>query len=404
MHPRHNLSPAPAGDFTGFNGYPRSHIARLNPDGSLDPDFNAGTDGLIRSIVVQPGGYIAVGGSFATVNSLAENGWADHPNFVRFFPDGTPQTMFDLGGANGTVNVIKQQADGRLLLGGEFTQAAYRPRNYIARLNLDGSLDAGFDAGVLGPVYSIALQADGRIVLGGRFSQVGGQPRSYLARLNADGTLDSSFNPLPPPAYVSSVAAQADGRILVAGPMNRPSGSYYYVSLVRLNQDGTLDAAFPAAIGSAYNLPPAVILLQADGRVLVGGKDFAVYPQSVNQSGHYQSCLARVLNTEAATQSLSVDPSGGVITWQRGGTAPEVNTVSFEYSTDGFNFATLGTGTRVPGGWRLSGLALPRNQPPYVRARGFYPASGAGYESSPYVETVRVVSIPGGAGGASSSE
>ena len=43
--------------------------------------------------------------------------------------------------------------------------------------------------------YSIAVQADGKILVGGCFTSIGGQARNYIARLNADGTVDATFNP-----------------------------------------------------------------------------------------------------------------------------------------------------------------------------------------------------------------
>jgi hypothetical protein len=59
----------------------------------------------------------------------------------------------------------------------------------IARLNPDGTLDATFKPEVNGTVFSIAEQADGKIVVGGAFTQLGWQTRNRIARLNADGSL-----------------------------------------------------------------------------------------------------------------------------------------------------------------------------------------------------------------------
>ncbi len=78
-----------------------------------------------------------------------------------------------------------------------------------------------FDPGVSGApnktaVYALAVQLDGKVVLGGNFTNVAGQPRNYIARLNADGTLDTRFNPgTDGPVY--SLLVQADGKILVGG-------------------------------------------------------------------------------------------------------------------------------------------------------------------------------------------
>ena len=73
-------------------------------------------------------------------------------------------------------------------------------RNYIGRLNADGSLDTSFDPGANGNVVALAVQADGKILVGGALTTLGGggtgtTTRNYIGRLNADGSLDTSFDP-----------------------------------------------------------------------------------------------------------------------------------------------------------------------------------------------------------------
>ena len=41
------------------------------------------------------------------------------------------------------------------------------------------------------------VQPDGKVVIGGDFTQVDGYARNHVARLNPDGSLDTSFNPVP---------------------------------------------------------------------------------------------------------------------------------------------------------------------------------------------------------------
>ena len=85
----------------------------------------------------------------------------------------------------------------------------------LARLNADGSLDNSFQ-GVAGSYPScIAVQADGKILLGGWFSSLNSQTRNYIGRLNSDGTLDA-FSPVTDSA-VLCLSVQSDTRILAAG-------------------------------------------------------------------------------------------------------------------------------------------------------------------------------------------
>ncbi|NLE76984.1 MAG: delta-60 repeat domain-containing protein [Chloroflexi bacterium] len=98
-------------------------------------------------------------------------------------------------GANGTVQALVVQPDGKILVGGGFTSLGGEPCNRIARLNAEGSLDAAFDPNADFTVNALALQPDGKILVGGDFGSVGGQAHHGVARLNTDGTPDDSFAP-----------------------------------------------------------------------------------------------------------------------------------------------------------------------------------------------------------------
>ncbi len=69
----------------------------------------------------------------------------------------------------------------------------------------------------------------------------------------------------------------------------------------------------------------------------------------------------------AATHTLL--PSMTAIAWQHAGTAPEFWRVSFECSTNGFDWNYLGDAMPGTNQWTLSGLSLPLRA--LVRARGF---------------------------------
>ena len=101
-------------------------------------------------------------------------------------------------GADGGVNALAVQSDGRILVGGWFTNLGSLTRHSIGRLHADGTVDDAFDPGA-GGVYPyvncLAVQPDGKILAGGSFTTLAGQTRTGIGRLNADGTLDSGFNP-----------------------------------------------------------------------------------------------------------------------------------------------------------------------------------------------------------------
>lgn len=60
-----------AGKFSAVRGVPRGNIARVNADGTLDPDFDPSLSGGIHCIALQPDGKILLGGDFT---SLSPNG------------------------------------------------------------------------------------------------------------------------------------------------------------------------------------------------------------------------------------------------------------------------------------------------------------------------------------------
>ena len=174
------------------------------------------------------------------------------------------------------------QSDGKILVGGYFTTIGGVARNYIARLNPDGSIDTAFNPNANNILSSIAVQADGKILIGGRFTTIGGVARSYIARLNPNGSVDATFNPngttrrtlpgIPGSGNVNgsvgSIGVQADGKVLIGGSF-ATIGGVTRNTIARLNSDGNLDIGFNANFATVA--PPFVvksIALQADGKIL----------------------------------------------------------------------------------------------------------------------------------------
>ena len=386
------------GAFTTLRRQPRNWIGRLNADGSLDSSFNPGADdGLVpgvNSLAVQADGKILVGGDFLTLAGQTRN------YIGRLNADGSVDTSFNpglrgiynthSGITNGFVNCIAVQADGKILVGGYFAGLDGQA-NCLGRLNANGSLDSSFNPGANAEAFSLAVQADGKILVGGAFDTLGGQTRNCLGRLNADGSLDSSFNP-GASSYVYSLAVQADGKILVGGDFSTLGGQTRdYIG--RLNADGSLDSSFnPGAGGLVANSHPFVysLAVQADGKILVGGGFTTLGGQTRNNIG-------RLNNTGPATQSLSYD--GSTIKWLRGGTGPEVWRTTFDFSTNAVNWVSLGAGTRIgglpagqAGGWQLTNTSLPSTKGT-IRARGF--VTGGEYNGSAwFVESGLSVVVP----------
>lgn len=169
---------------------------------------------------------------------------------------------------NGTVAATALQADGKVVIGGSFTDVGGAPHNRLARLNADGTPDTGFTPDVNDTVNCVLVQPDGKIVIGGPFNLVNGVARNRIARLNENGTLDTAFNPNGDTGEVMSLALQADGKILVAGSFS-DIGSSGRSRLVRLEPGGSVDSSFNPSVGGSS--PVRCVVVQPDGMILIGG-------------------------------------------------------------------------------------------------------------------------------------
>ena len=196
----------------------RNRIARVETDGRVDQtvDLNigfAGDNGDVLVTVVQPDGKTLIGGGFTSVSGVPRN------NIARLNTDGTVDTAFNPN-ANSTVFSIAVQPDGKILAGGPFTSIGAQMRSNIARLNATNGLADSSTR--MRAVMLLHRGADRRQDCGGAFTSIGGQPRNHIARLDATTGLADSFDPNANDT-VGSIAVQADGKILVSGGFNGPN-------------------------------------------------------------------------------------------------------------------------------------------------------------------------------------
>lgn len=164
-------------------------IVRVGPDDRFDTTFpslipnGAGTGSAVSSLAVDDQGRILLGGPFQTTFSTG----SEHKFIARLNNNHTVDNTF-APNLNGNVEAIAIQSDGRAIIGGLFTSVDGQTRNRVARLHSDTAgtsfLDLSFDPNAGGTVRALAVQANGRIVLGGDFTTVGGQTRSRVARLD----------------------------------------------------------------------------------------------------------------------------------------------------------------------------------------------------------------------------
>ncbi|MBL8299813.1 MAG: delta-60 repeat domain-containing protein [Rhodanobacteraceae bacterium] len=229
---------------------------------SVVDGFDPSAEWPVFALALQTDGKILVGGNFRRIAGQ------QRAYLARLNVDGSLDTGFANTSLDAAVRAIAIQPDGKILVGGYFRNSGATSRNRILRLNSNGGIDAGFDpgTGADGPaVYALAVQGDGKIVMAGVFKAVNGQTRSNLARLNSNGTVDSSFAPSVD-GRILALSLDAAGKIVIGGGFSSVH-SQIRNNLARLNSDGSLDASFdPNANGSVESL-----LRQTDGKWVVGG-------------------------------------------------------------------------------------------------------------------------------------
>jgi len=242
------------GNFSSYNGTPVNKIIRLNSDGTVDGTFNSGTgfDQVVYTISIQSDGKILVGGFFSQYNGVPYN------RLIRLNSDGSVDNSFTIGtGFNNTIFDIKQQVDGKKLIFGGFTVFNGVAHNSLVRLNNDGSIDNTFNTGVgfNGATYS-GLIDDGKVVVLGDFFEYSGQTHRNIARLNQDGSIDNTFNSgngflrTSGTSYTLSVSNYL-GKYFITGDFNTYDGDSSN-GLIRLNNDGTIDNTFNVGTGLVF--------------------------------------------------------------------------------------------------------------------------------------------------------
>jgi len=178
------------------------------------------------------------------------------------FGGGVVRQAVDVG--EDYANAVAVQPDGKVIVAGSSATADGTVISLV-RLNRDGGLDTTFGTGgkVLTRVgtnggdvaQAIALQGDGKILVAGASDQGGTGLDFAVVRYQADGSLDTTFGNggkvvadfAGDADRAEALLVQADGRIVVGGEANTGSGAGgrgVDFALLRLNADGTLDAGF----------------------------------------------------------------------------------------------------------------------------------------------------------------
>ncbi len=288
-------------------------LRRYNASGSDDTSFgNNGKSTLFiqdvnraLGIALQQDQKIVVAGYSRSYTSIVDG--YDF-NVVRYSTNGVPDVSF---GNNGIIaakfdssndicsKVLIQPDDKIITIGVKKTYqfgTAGKELIAISRTNTDGNLDTTFGTNGkvvsdLGQDYSVInnaiVQQDGKILVSCGTATFGNYYEYSLIRYNNNGSLDTSFgnNGRTTLGYITSVLPLPNGKISIATAVYDAQNNAS-LNLKRLNNDGSLDATFENNVMVNINGTPASIYstLQLDGKIVV----VASTPNQVGKIGFYK--------------------------------------------------------------------------------------------------------------------
>lgn len=271
------------GIFTQFKGINTGFIARINPDGTLDTDFNdaigVGADAQLTAIALQSNGQLIISGDQSNFNGVAVQ------SIFRLNADGTTDTTFSTN--TGTVTgralqIVIDPSTDAIFGVGHVSLVGSTTANGVFKTDINGNIDAAFygnfGAGLpTGGTAAIACaeQANGQFVIGGNFVTFNGNTRDHLIRINADGTEDATFYTNLGTGGVNgavlAVAIEAAQTVLISGNFT-DIGTTATPGAARLSTAGLIDTTFTSNLGTGgAGNNAATIAVQSDGLIILAG-------------------------------------------------------------------------------------------------------------------------------------
>jgi hypothetical protein len=278
--------------------------ALAQPSASAREDFWT-TDGSVNTILVT-NGVAYIGGSFNSVGPRRsfgaildrQTGEAD-PYF--------PKVLFNprSPSRNGVISAIAPDGSGGWFIGGTFTNLGGLPRNGLAHVFSDGTVDSVWNpapeltrelAGTATPARAILLWRN-QVYVAGSFTGIGGFAYTNLAALDAvtGEALDWAPNPN---GRLSTMAIDGD-TLYVAGSFRR---------LANQDRDGL--AAFDLQTGNLTSWNPWNPSLPVVNAIAVSGGNVYVAGSFTNIGGHSRSNLAALSAVTGVATEWNPAPNG----------------------------------------------------------------------------------------------
>jgi uncharacterized delta-60 repeat protein len=188
------------GDFTSYDGDYCFRVARVKPDGRRDSTFTAlpGSSAVIYDMALQPDGKIIIAGNLNTYD------FQSRKKLARLLPNGGLDPSFYVSqGADVGIGATALLDNGQLLIGGGFKTYNSDSAGGLALLDNSSVRVSSFNPNGKGAndgIADIQIQPDGKILISGFFTSYNGTPRKRIARLY------NCLTPQPDSIYGSSYA------------------------------------------------------------------------------------------------------------------------------------------------------------------------------------------------------
>ncbi len=281
------------GHFTQIGGQNATNLAAIGTggSGSLIVNWAPRVNAPVNALLVD-GTWLLTGGNFSLVNNNTIALGIAKLDLATAVSDEGFSTQVS---APGTVNAIVRQADGKIIVGGDFWLSGQVVRPHLARINADGTLDGTWEPATDGTVNALAVTGT-NLFVGGVFANIGGKSRNGLAKVDVGGTdlVDSAWNPgTTSSAEVYALAADA-GKVYIGGR--------------NLGINGQNSISFARASASGNGVADTNWTSVADGAVrsiLISGTNVFVGGEFNTIHGQARPALARFNTTGNGTVDTS---------------------------------------------------------------------------------------------------
>ena len=334
------------GFFSHVGGVPRSNLAHVLADGSVDPDFDPSPDGAVNAIVVA-GGRLYVGGYFARIAGVFRS------HLAAFDVHDGKVLEWDLQ-LNDYVYVLAAHQD-TLYVGGAFTSLGGTLYGGLAAIDASGAVQQDWRPIANGRVKALAVSND-TVYAAGEFGMVNSSPHDGIVALDRQtGKPSSSWMP----TFNSDVAAlAASGDILYVGGDFTLVNGQQRLSLAAIDANGQPTAWQPkvsswvnalALVGDTIYVGSRVfglVALRTDGTPLpswnsnlVGGSviSFAAAGDTLYAGGD-----SRMLLGAGRSNLAAIDGDGALLPWH-----PQLDDTVAAIASDGQTLYVGGEFTRI---------------------------------------------------------